>query len=194
MCDATQRNINNPERRNPKMKTVKKLTTLLIVLTLLFALSATAYAQNTYTINFYVNGIQQNTWQLTGNVGDSVYTTIHNSLLNDVFYLIQDPDDPAISYQYLDSLMGYATMPGTANDVPQNYTNFTPVANYPGFFLLRVQGGYYYYLYVGLVWTYSYQGGGNIDSYMDTCFPSAHSVINVTYGVQTAIFMLDYQL
>ncbi len=173
------------------MKTAKKITALLIVLTLLFALSATAFATNTYTIKFFVNGSEQTTWQLTGTVGNSVYTTIHNSNLTDVFYDVQDYYNPSVYHKALNSLQGYATTPGTASDVPSTYTNFTAVPNHPGYFYIGLEDDGYHYIYVGHDWTYCYQGGGNIWDYMDSCYPTTESVIIVTYSLQVSEWWAD---
>lgn len=175
------------------MKTAKKLTALLIVLTLLFALSATAFAYDPYTqyrIKFFVNGVEMNTWELCGNVGDSVYSTVHNSSLNNVFNTIPT-SDPGVYNCFLVSVEGYAAAPGTFNDIPfsffYEYVDITATNN-PYYFLLETGPQGYHYLYLGYAWTYQHEGGGYIPYYMDSCYPEANTVIEVNYGLQVIDF------
>lgn len=173
------------------MKTAKKLTALLIVLTLLFSLSATAFAQGTYTIDFYDTGVKQTSWTLTPNAGVSVYNAIHNSTLNDVFYDVPDYYNPEIHHKVLDSINGIASDYATYADIPVSYTsvynNITATSN-PYYFLLETNNGSYHYLYLGYAWTYHYHGGGDLFDYMDVCWPTAGSTIDVEYSLQASDF------
>jgi hypothetical protein len=131
-----------------------------------------------------------NSWEIIGNVGDSVYTAI---MANDNprgadFDPVPDYYEPEITRQALISLEGLSSTPGTIADVPYSYIiqypTMSAVANHPGYFLLESSSQQYHYLYVGKDWVYRYEGGSNLNIYMDQCYPAANSVIEVSYGPQ----------
>lgn len=181
------------------MKTVKKLTALLIVLTLLFALSITAFAdfdpQTQYRIKFFVNGTEMNAWEIQANAGNSVYCAIDSSSLNTTFIDVEDYYTPGVYHKALQSLQGFSATPGAITDVPYSYIiqypTISAVANHPGYFLLEHNIEGYHYLYVGIDWFYRYEGGSNLNIYMDQCFPAANNVMEVSYEFQVTEWTQD---
>lgn len=176
------------------MKTAKKLTALLIVLTLLFALSVTAFAfdpQTQYRIKFFVNGTEMNAWEIQANAGNSVYCAIDSSSLNTTFIDVEDYYTPGVYHKALQSLQGYAPTSATYNDIPSHYfveyDDITTTTN-PYYFLLETGPQGYHYLYLGYAWTYQYEGGGDLWLYMEECFPAANSVLEVRYSLQDSDF------
>lgn len=173
------------------MKTAKKLTALLIVLTLLFALSVTALAdfnpQTQYRIKFFVNGTEMNSWEIIGNVGDSVYTAI---MANDnprgaVFTTVSG------NHKALQSIENIDTEHASYDDIPLDYFDLYEdirATSNPYYFLLETGAQGYHYLYLGYAWTYQYEGGGDLWLYMDQCFPAANNVMEVRYSLQDSDF------
>lgn len=158
------------------MKTAKKLTALLIVLTLLFSLSATAFATGTYDIEFIVNGVYQS-WGFSANVGTSVYNAINSHFgTNATFTNIS-----GTNHYVLTRIYTYSSNPCTT--IPAGYSG-TAVQNHPGYFLLETGVKGYHYLYAGYDWTYHYDTGGDLWDYMDQHYPPAESVIEVEYSLQ----------
>lgn len=174
------------------MRNFKKALSLCLVLVMLVGtLSITAFATDTYTVKFFVNGTEQTNWQLTGNVGNSVYTTIHNSSLNDHFDPVADYYNPSVTHQALTSLQGYGPAPATINDIPASYTSVYSDIEETGnsyYYLLETGSQGYHYLYLGYAWTYHYVGGADLWDYMDSCYPAAGSVLEVVYSLQASDF------
>ena len=163
------------------MKTAKKITALLIVLTLLFALSATAFAFNSetqYRIKFFVNGTEQNSWEAIGNVGESVYTAIINKHGNNAhFNNIIGTSNYALNGMY-------NTYSNPSSTAPAAYPSATAVPGHTGYFLIETGDDGYHYVYAGYDWTYHFEGGSDLWLYMNQCFPAANDVIEVVYSLQ----------
>ncbi len=167
------------------MKTAKKLTALLIVLTLLFALSATAFATGTYSLKFYVNGTLQN-WGFSANVGDSVYDAIDGHFDTDATFTQVYGGHYALTRIY-----DKTSTPCTT--IPSGYTG-TAVPGHPGYFELGTGDQGYHYLYAGYDWTYHYPSGADLWDYMDEHYPTAGSEIIVEYSLQITDWWSTYPI
>lgn len=121
------------------MKTLKKLTALLMVLAMAFALSVTALATegNTATLTINIAGTQESsTVNLLAN--DTVYSVVDRTLGNRASWTSTTPDadysplrdstsplyDTTANAQILSSLDGYASAPYTPSSAVEEYEDY----------------------------------------------------------------------
>ena len=175
------------------MRNFKKALSLCLVLVLLVGtLSITAFATDTYTVKFYVNGTEQTTWQRTGTVGQNVYTTV-STLTNPlaVFNDVEDYYIPGTYHKALISIGSYGPTHASYADIPDeyfdDYDTITTTTN-PYYFILETGPQGYHYLYLGYAWTYHYIGGADLWDYMDDCYPTANRIVEVVYSLQASDF------
>ncbi len=177
-------------------KTLKKTLALVMAVAMLFALSATAFAAGTASLQIVLpsGALTAVSYNIPNN-GATVYDAVVTSYASytPTWKNVQDWQYP-ITWKALTGMtingITYATRAMTsAERVTYNVPAATWSTNpaYDGYGLISVNNGVYTYIYAGFDWTYKVNGQ-DVYSYMEAVNLSNNDSVELTYSDQITIW------
>lgn len=182
-------------------KTLKRTLAIVMAVAMLFALSATAFAAGTASLQIVLpSGAQTAVNYPIPDDGATVYDAVVDkyAAYSLTWETVTDWYDPDITWEALTGMtisgVTYATRAMTSSErTAYNVQNATWSTNpdYSGYGLVSVNDGVYTYIYAGFDWTYKVNGQ-NVYDYMEAVELSDNDSIVLTYSAQITTWTQNY--